>query len=70
MSESKDFQLPDDITFEKAMARLEAIVMALEGSPPNLDEALTSYEEGVVLARYCLERLNTAELRIQELSLE
>ena len=57
-------------TFEEALRRLEAIVTDLEGELPDLDHALQAYDEGVSLARYCMERLKTAELRIQELSLE
>jgi exodeoxyribonuclease VII small subunit len=56
--------------FEQALHRLEQIVEALENDPPDLETALTQYEEGVRLAQLCMDRLNTAELRIQELSIE
>ena len=62
--------LPEDLTFEQALQRLEALVETLEDEASGLDEALQAYEEGVLLARYCLERLDTAELRVQELALE
>ncbi|NBC18145.1 MAG: exodeoxyribonuclease VII small subunit [Bacteroidetes bacterium] len=62
--------LPDDLTFEAALQRLEALVDALEEGDATLDEAVASYEEGVALAQYCLERLDTAEMRVQELALE
>jgi exodeoxyribonuclease VII small subunit len=62
--------IPDDLTFEDALQRLEALVDALETEDATLDEAVASYEEGVTLAQYCLERLNTAEMRVQELALE
>jgi len=52
------------------LQRLEALVETLEDEAAGLDEALQAYEEGVLLARYCLERLDTAELRVQELALE
>jgi exodeoxyribonuclease VII small subunit len=61
---------PEDLTFEQAIARLEAIVEQLDGDPIDLEAALEAYEEGVILARHCLERLSAAELRIQELALE
>lgn len=57
-------------SFEKALARLEEIVRELESGTGNLEASLGCYEEGVKLARYCLERLSAAELRIQELKLE
>ncbi len=62
--------LPDDLTFEQALQRLEALVNQLENDDAGLDEALRAYEEGVLLARFCLARLDTAELRVQELALE
>ena len=62
--------LPGDLTFEQALQRLEALVEKLEDDEAGLEEALHAYEEGVLLARYCLERLDTAELRVQELALE
>ncbi len=62
--------MPHDITFEAALQRLEALVQTLEEDSSGLEEALQAYAEGVSLARYCLERLNAAELRVQELALE
>ena len=62
--------LPDDLTFEAALKRLETIAETLENDEAGLEAALQAYEEGVLLARYCLERLDTAELRVQELALE
>jgi exodeoxyribonuclease VII small subunit len=61
---------PEDLTFEQAVRRLEEIVEMLEQDPPDLETALRLYEEGVLLARRCLERLDAAELRVQELALE
>lgn len=57
-------------TFEQAFTRLEALVNTLEDDEASLEEALQAYEEGVTLARYCMDRLNTAEMRVQELGLE
>ena len=61
---------PEGITFEEALRRLEALVESLEADETGLEEALQAYEEGVELARFCLQRLETAELRVQELALE
>lgn len=57
-------------TFEAALQRLEALVEQMEHDETDLETALAAYEEGVGLARYCLERLDAAELRVQELALE
>lgn len=55
------------MTFEERLARLEAVVKALEGSGP-LDVALDLYEEGVELARACAKELETGERRIEQLT--
>jgi len=60
----------EELTFEQAMERLEAIVRSLEGDGCKLDEALNAHSEGIALARFCLQRLEAAELKIQNLSLE
>ncbi len=70
MSNPSPVNLHENLTFEQALQRLEALVETLEDEAAGLDEALQAYEEGVLLARYCLERLDTAELRVQELALE
>lgn len=57
-------------TFEDAVKRLEAIVASLENDNMSLEQSLSAYEEGVALARVCLKRLDTAELRIQEIKAE
>jgi len=57
-------------TFEETLNRLEAIVEELEDDPPPLEDALDAYEEGVALANACLERLEDAEQRMSELSIE
>jgi len=66
--------MPDDPephrTFEETLERLEHIVEDLEDNPPPLEEALDAYEEGVALANECLDRLEDAEQRVSELSIE
>ncbi|MEF8816268.1 MAG: exodeoxyribonuclease VII small subunit [Salinibacter sp.] len=64
--------MPDagDRTFEDTLERLEDIVETLEDDPPSLDEALDAYEEGVALANACLDRLEEAEQRVSELSVD
>ncbi len=56
---------PDELTFEAAMDRLEAIVKALEGDGVSLDESLSLYEEGVSLLRRCNRELDEAEQRVR-----
>lgn len=54
-----------ELKFEEAMARLEEIVRLLEQGESTLDESLLLFEEGVKLARYCNEKLDQADARIE-----
>lgn len=57
----------DDLTFEQAYAELENIVARLESGDLTLDESVTLYARGQVLARHCGVLLDTAELRIRQI---
>ncbi len=54
-------------SFEHAIAQLEEIVSAMESSELPLEEALTHYQNGIGLLRYCQETLSSAEARIEAL---
>ena len=56
-----------DLTFERALAKLDETVRALETGDVPLDEATRLYEEGMKLARTCNEMLASAELRITKI---
>ena len=62
MAEKK---MTEEMTFETAMTRLEAIVNQLESGKATLDESLALYEEGIALVRLCSERLDRAEQKIK-----
>jgi len=53
--------------FEGALKRLEEIVTALEGGELALDGALELFEEGIRLSRFCHEKLEKAERRVEML---
>jgi exodeoxyribonuclease VII small subunit len=57
----------DALPFEDALARLEAIVDALEGGELPLEQTLARFEEGVRLVRTCQVRLEDAEVRLKKL---
>jgi exodeoxyribonuclease VII small subunit len=57
----------DELPFEAALDRLEAIVDRLEGGELALEDSLASFEEGVRLARALSERLTSAERRVERL---
>jgi exodeoxyribonuclease VII small subunit len=56
------------MTFEEAQKELEQIVQRLESGEAPLDEALKLWERGEELYRFCRERLDAAEGRIEELA--
>jgi len=58
----------NDLSFEQAFAQLEEIVARLESGELTLEESVALYEQGQKLARLCGEMLDSAELRIQQLS--
>lgn len=63
--------MPDDaeaLTFESAIAALDAAVRRLDSGELPLDEALSVFEAGVRLQARCQTLLDQAEQRIIELS--
>jgi exodeoxyribonuclease VII small subunit len=54
-------------TFEELQRELDELVARLERGDVPLDEALTLYERGEALHRALAERLDRAELTIEEL---
>ncbi len=54
-----------DISFEKALEKLEKIVEELEEGNLSLDASLKKYEDGVKLARSCQEKLDKAKRKIE-----
>lgn len=59
-----DLEEPTELTFEKALGELEAIVTALEAGQLDLEDSLVRYERGVGLLRNLQRRLADAELRV------
>lgn len=53
--------------FEGAMNELERIVEELEGNQLTLDQSLSHYERGMVLASQLTKTLDSAEKRIEKL---
>ena len=59
--------MADEPRFEEALSQLEALVRKLESGELDLEEALSTFEAGVALAKLCSGRLEAAELRIVKL---
>ena len=60
--------MSEEMSFEEALVKLEEAVAQLEqGETLTLDESLQAFEEGIRLTRLCREKLDAAELRVQQL---
>lgn len=61
--------MTDGRSFEELQRELDDVVARLERGDVVLDEALTLWRRGEALHRACVERLDRAELEIEELQL-
>ena len=65
MSKGKAEGLPKNLTFEKALSRLQDIVSELEDPEKGLEASLVLFEEGVALSRFCRGRIDEIEKRVE-----
>jgi exodeoxyribonuclease VII small subunit len=56
------------LTFEQAIDRLEKIVADMEAAELPLEDVLKKYEEGTRLVRFCNQKLEEAEKKIEVLT--
>ncbi|MFN2443941.1 MAG: exodeoxyribonuclease VII small subunit [Thermoanaerobaculia bacterium] len=56
---------PRSNDFEKAFQQLEKIVQRLETEELSLDDSLKLFEEGIGLSRFCHEKLEEVEKKIE-----
>jgi exodeoxyribonuclease VII small subunit len=54
-------------TFESALSQLESIVARLEDGDLPLEESLKLFEEGIRLSRFCNQKLNEAQKKVEVL---
>ncbi|MFQ6016317.1 MAG: exodeoxyribonuclease VII small subunit [Anaerolineae bacterium] len=57
----------EKLSFEEAFRELEETVHKLEAGDLTLEESITLFERGMQLANYCSEKLDKAELKINQL---
>ena len=63
----------DDVakmTFEEAMAELEAVVARLDSGEAPLDESIALYERGAKLKGHCDRKLREAEEKVEAIALD
>ncbi len=56
------------VTFEEAMKRLDDIVHLLESGEIPLEESIKLFEEGIKLSAKCTKLLDTAELKVTQIT--
>jgi exodeoxyribonuclease VII small subunit len=53
-----DCKLPENLTYEDAIKRLEEIVTILERGEGSLDRSMELFREGIALSTFCADKLN------------
>jgi exodeoxyribonuclease VII small subunit len=64
MTEAKDVS---SLSFEQALAELEAIVQELESGHAPLEQSIEMYERGARLKAHCEARLEAARLKVEKI---
>ena len=57
----------EEMSFEEALAELEAVVRALEDGKVPLERSIDLYERGETLRKHCDTRLKAAEMRVEKI---
>lgn len=60
----------EEMTFEQAMAELEAVVSRLETGDVELEKSIALYERGAQLKAHCEARLKAAEEKVAAITLD
>ena len=60
----------ESLSFEAALAELEAIVQRLERGQLDLEASIAAYERGTALRRHCATKLEEARLRVEKITFD
>ncbi len=55
------------MSFEQALAELEAIVRRLEEGQGELEGSIADYERGTALKEHCQKKLESAKLKVEKI---
>jgi exodeoxyribonuclease VII small subunit len=58
---------PSEPSFEQALAELEKIVKKMESGELTLEQALATHKRGLELAKFCQQRLESAQQQVRVL---
>ncbi len=64
MSENLPPGAAGNLTFEKALEELEALVARMEDGKLPLEESLAAYQRGAELTKFCEGKLSDAQARV------
>ncbi len=64
---AKENKIPENTSFEQALAQLESIVKKLETGTTDLETSLTDYAQGVALKKHCETKLAEAKLKVEKI---
>ena len=67
MAEAKKQAAIEELSFEEALAELQALVKALEKGDSKLEEAIRAYERGAALKRHCEIKLREAQEKVDRI---
>jgi exodeoxyribonuclease VII small subunit len=65
MARKKPEEAQAEPSFEAALKRLEEVLDSLEHGDLPLEEAMRAFEEGVRLVRFCHQKLDEVERRVE-----
>lgn len=65
---SKTGDALNHLSFEQALAELEAIVRRLESGEASLEQSIEDYARGTALKTHCQQKLEEARLKVEKLS--
>ena len=60
--------MDEKFSLEQSLLRLEEISEKLESADLSLDDSLKLFEEGTKLVKKCKEKIESAEIKIKELT--
>ena len=56
-----------DMTYEKAIQRLEEIVQQLESNEIPLEDSIALFQEGIELSKYCDKKLKNIQEKVAQI---
>lgn len=57
----------ENMTYEKAITRLENIIQKLENNEIPLEESISLFQEGIELSQYCDQKLKNIQEKVAQI---